>query len=478
LYDQIQTLIKEARDTKTKEESVPDPVRKAKSEQKHDAADDSSDSSSDDETAGLRQGGKRGFNSASNPKQNAVGEFNSAMGLTNITDDPQRYVMISSLVDGEFADYGVVKQAYLQAQQDAESGKSTEEGWVDPVTELITDLESFTSDNQKQMQMLCHRYYKRFLQAGSQCAQIKEQEVSDLQAALQKSTSAVMGTAVKLRDAGSELEASRYVESQLNQSKTFAQRVLKPLQLMQTAEQQYERRQLLNAITTIQLVRETATPLVESPLGQYLLFDRVPQLHQRIVAQSLQQLNLWCKVLRTEAEVIGKAAMNQRAIIFSVSNVTKAIEVTADGKGWRIRIDTQKQIASDADGRDAMTQVVEQLSNVSRGAGLQDLLTRCQHGDTFLRNVQTSRDRQLQLEIEDKNVEFEKFCHKVLGFMVVEDVCYHVTSPSVTTESRLHTQWSRIISEVGARALQKSSEPADVVKKTLLIARQFVDSAT
>ncbi|KAK7200707.1 hypothetical protein NESM_000128000 [Novymonas esmeraldas] len=357
---------------------------------------------------------------------------------------PSRYIAITSLVDGEFADYTTLKNAYMRHEEE----------------ELLRDLGVFIKENEGQVEALCEHHYPALIHAAQQCVSISERDAELVGEELSGATTLVRTAVVNMKKVTANLLLSRSTRDNLQQVRGLLSKAIAVAEFLETAESQTQRQQLVGAVATLRELIRLAAPLSEYSIGEYVLHVRVPALTQGIFSYAVQHLNNWLRVLRDSAHPIGTASMEWQGTV-TAGRLTSQLGMADTGEQWWLTEDfvpARLELAPFAEG-DAVTAV-------SNGAGIQAVFAEL-HREEYLSKYyaegrwQQARADLLECPLTLTNLSpaaaldaFRRYCAVALGFILIEDIVYCATSPHLRSRAEIIQLWSVLSSKVSEHALR------------------------
>ncbi|CAD2222861.1 exocyst complex component 6 [Angomonas deanei] len=400
-------------------------------DQENDEASGSSDDNEDDDN---NKGAK---------SRRAAARVNDTPATVNMA--PSRYIAITSLVDGEFADYTTLKTAYMRHEEE----------------DLLTDLESFIKENEGQVETLCKHHYPAFIHASQQCLSISEKDAQLVGEELSGATALVREAVLNMKQVAANLIVSRNTRNNLVEVRSLLARCMAVAEYIETAESQVQRGQLIGAISSIRELVRLSAALAEYAVGEYVLHIRVPRLSQSVFDMAVQQLNAWLRLLRDSAKEMGKAAVTWSGAI-SAGTLTKKVVMSEDGNYWWI-VERFKNANIEL----APFSKADVVTKVCNGAGIQSIFSELRCDEYFSKYYLEGRAQQSKADIfspqyslegagSDVVTEFENFCDTALGFMLLEDLVYSATSPRIQSTSEILGTWDRIAQVTSDRAMATS----------------------
>lgn len=356
---------------------------------------------------------------------------------------PARYITITSLVDGEFADYTTLKNSYMRHEEE----------------DLLRDLGVFIKENEGQVEALCEHHYPALIHAAQQCVDISERDAELVGEELSGATTLVRAAVVNMKKVTANLLLSRNTRDNLHQVRGLLSRAIAVAECLETAEAQTEQQQLVGAVTTLRELIRLAAPLSEYALGEYVLHVRVPALTQDVFSYAVQHLNSWLRVLRDAATPIGQAAMGWTGTT-AAGYLSAHVEMADSSEQWWL-----KESFVPAELRAAPFAAADAITAVSNGAGIQAVFVEL-HRDEYLQKYyaegrwQQARADLLEMTIPLTNktpaevlARFTQYCATALGFILIEDVVYCATSPHLRSRAEIIQLWAVLSAKVAEHAL-------------------------
>ncbi|EPY19680.1 hypothetical protein STCU_09339 [Strigomonas culicis] len=377
------------------------------------------------------------------PGKAAAGRADAGVGLAMA---PSRYIAITSLVDGEFADYTTLRTAYMKREEEA----------------LLKDLDAFVKDNEGQVEALCQNHYTVFIHAAQQCLAISEKDAQFVGEELSGATALVRSAVVDMRQVAANLILCRSTRDNLMKARGLLARCMAVAEYLETAESQLKREQLIGAITSLQELVRLSAPLAEYAIGEYVLHVRVPALTTSVFHIAVVKLNAWLKLLRDSANLIGKATLAWRGCI-AAGQTTKKVVVAEGGNYWWLVEHFASASITFADFDQGAL-----IASISNGAGIQRVFTELRRDEYFVKYYVEGRAQQAKADLfhcplaldgvssADVAADFESFCATALGFMLIEDIVYSATYPHVQSSAEVLRTWDRITQVITDRSMRIS----------------------
>ncbi|KPA76903.1 hypothetical protein ABB37_07291 [Leptomonas pyrrhocoris] len=356
---------------------------------------------------------------------------------------PSRYIAITSLVDGEFADYTTLKNAYMRREEE----------------DLLRDLGVFITENEGQVEALCEHHYPALLHAAQQCVDISERDAELVGEELSGATTLVRTAVVNMKKVTSNLLLSRNTRDNLQQVRGLLSKSIAVAEYLETAESQTDRQQLVGAVTTLRELIRLAAPLSEYAIGEYILHVRVPALSQDVFSYAVQQLNSWLRVLRDKAYPIGQAAMNWKGTT-AAGYLSSHIEMADASEQWWLKEDFVP-----AQLRAAPFAEADAITAVSNGAGIQAVFIELHREEYLDKYYGEGRWQQARADLLEAPMvltdlppaevlrKFTQYCATALGFILIEDIVYCATSPHLRSSAEIIQLWAVLSSKVAEHAL-------------------------
>ncbi|CBH17687.1 hypothetical protein, conserved [Trypanosoma brucei gambiense DAL972] len=385
---------------------------------------------------------------------------------------PSRYLAVTSIVDGEFTDYSTLKNAYIRNEEDV----------------LLEDIATFINENKGQVEKLCERHYPVFLQAARQCTSISEDDAKLVGQELSGAIELVRSSAMDMKVAAAELTLSRRVKDNVARVRLLLHGALEVAEHLETTEARLRQQQLLGAVVSLKQLLQMATPLIEYTLGDYVINQRVPQIAHEIFTCAIQHLNAWLKLLREMSLPIGTAAMTWRGTV-DPGSVEKELHMTDEGEWWVELSCTSAFI------RRAPFAEAEGISKVLRGAAMQEVFEELRCGAYYRNYYIDCRAQQAKLDLYDTPLRTEgvsgkalvedlnTYCATALGFILIEDIVYHVTDPHMQSTAEVLCMWDQISHAIAERArcvtsaLANDPDYTEHVVDVFRLLRRFVNIA-
>lgn len=388
---------------------------------------------SEDERGGSTDGRGGLLHADPDPLQDGTSKLEKLLRLA-----PSRYIALTSLVDGEVADYRTLRNAYLRHEED----------------QLLHDLDVFIKENEGRVEALCQAHYSSFIHAVEQCLMISPQDAQVVGEHLSAANAMVKSAVVNMKDAAAEMLALSTTCHNLEATRLLLERFVTLVEALEVAETQVVKCKLQGAVVAIRELVVLAAPLSGFVLGEYVLHRRAQALTQEVLTLAIQQLNTWLKRLRQEAVVIGRAAMEWKG--FHVpGRVAKRVVFAPGGDWWWIG-----ETFLPAETKMAPFAAADTVIDLSNGAGIQQVFEELHRGEDFRRYYCEGRMQQAQADFfnatcntnglpSDRIVEdFEQFCYAALGFILIEDVVHSATYPHVQSCSEILWSWDQLASSI------------------------------
>ncbi|CUG94458.1 Hypothetical protein, putative [Bodo saltans] len=378
----------------------------------------------------------------------------SSMMLQNA---PGRYIAVASLVDGEFADYTALKNAYLRNEDGS----------------LLEDLKAFIADQEQQVEAVCRAHYPAFLHAAEQCSRITSQDAEIIRDELMGAMRLVRDSASEMKEAASLLLLSRGVQSHMGSARSLLAQLKDVAESLETTESYVMKKQLLGAAISLETLTSSAGSVAEFALGAYVLHVCIPRLKRRIILEAQAQLNRWLTAMRSSAEAIGRDTILQRGHerVTAGKMVRKAVVSDDRGGSWAIVSTFQPATAMDQGGGGvsqataASVRLMNKLPDLIAGASVQRVFTVLGLQEVFRKTYADARAKQLYTDILDPAHitssssssstdssmldALTKFCHNALGSLILEDLAIHTTRPAaVRSDADIIVLWDGICSQV------------------------------
>ncbi|CAC9459767.1 conserved hypothetical protein [Leishmania infantum JPCM5] len=357
---------------------------------------------------------------------------------------PSRYIAITSLVDGEFADYTTLKNAYMRHEEE----------------DLLRDLGVFIKENEGQVEALCEHHYPALIHAAQQCVSISERDAELVGEELSGATALVRTAVVNMKKATSSLLLSRSTRDNLQQVRSLLSKAIAVAEYLETAESQTQRQQLVGAVATLRELIRLAAPLSEYAIGEYVLHVRVPALTQDVFSYAVQHLNNWLRVLRDKAYPIGKAAMEWQGTVAAGRLSSHLVMAEASEQWWLNEefVPAQLELAPFAE--------AEAITAVSNGAGIQAVFIEL-HREEYLDKYYTEgRWQQARADLLECPLtlaslspaevlsKFREYCATAMGFILIEDIVYGATSPHLRSRAEIIQLWASLSAKIAEHALK------------------------
>lgn len=354
---------------------------------------------------------------------------------------PARYIALTSLVDGEFADYTTLRNAYLRNDEE----------------QLMNDLEVFIRENESRVEALCQAHYAAFINAAEQCLNISPQDAQTVGEHLATANTMVKAAVVDIKQAAEDILTLRTTCGNLDATRDLLQRSLSVVEYLETAESQVAKMKLRGAVISLRELVRLAAPLAEFDLGEYVLHRRVPALTRQVLTCAVQQLNIWLNRLRQEALSIGTAAFEWRGACLP-GRIEKEVVFAPQGDWWWLSetfVPSEMTLAPFA--------VADTVLCLCNGAGIQVVFEELRRGEDFRRYYCEGRTQQAEVDFynatcraydltpEQLVEDFERFCRSALGFILIEDMVHTATSPQVQSCSEILRTWDRLATAISSR---------------------------
>ncbi|CAJ1018767.1 hypothetical protein NXY56_001259 [Leishmania guyanensis] len=357
---------------------------------------------------------------------------------------PSRYIAITSLVDGEFADYTTLKNAYMRHEEE----------------DLLRDLGVFIKENEGQVEALCEHHYPALLHAAQQCVSISERDAELVGEELSGATTLVRTAVVNMKKATSNLLLSRSTRDNLQQVRSLLSKAIAVAEYLETAESQTQRQQLVGAVATLRELLRLAAPLSEYAIGEYVLHVRIPALTQDVFSYAVQHLNSWLRVLRDKAYPIGKASMEWGGTVTAGSLSSHLVMAEASEQWWLNEEFVPAQLKL------APFEEAEAITAVSNGAGIQVVFLEL-HREEYLDKYyaegrwQQARTDLLECPLTLTNLspaevlsKFRQYCATAMGFILIEDIVHCATSPHLRSRAEIIQLWAILSAKITEHALK------------------------
>lgn len=354
---------------------------------------------------------------------------------------PSRYITLTSLVDGDFAEYTMLRNAYLRHEE----------------AQLIGDLEMFIKENEGRVEALCQVHYASFIRAVELCLSISSKDADTVSANLGVANEMVKKSVMNVKEAASNLLVRQTTCTNLESVRCLLELFLNVAEHLETAESQVEKKKLRSAVIAIRELASVASPLVSFALGEYVLHRRVPALINEVFAFAVQHLNTWLQRLRQESLPIGMAAFQWEGSNVPGS-VVKELNFDPSGDWWWL---SEKFLPSK--NTSAIFRASEAVLYLCNGAGIQNVFKELHRLEDFRRYYHESRVQQMQADFFNANFSvngmspeqlveyFHHFCAKALGFVLIEDIVHTATYPQVQSCSEILQTWSHLTTAIAAR---------------------------
>ncbi|KPI85531.1 hypothetical protein ABL78_5412 [Leptomonas seymouri] len=356
---------------------------------------------------------------------------------------PSRYIAITSLVDGEFADYTTLKNAYMRHEEE----------------DLLRDLGVFIKENEGQVEALCEHHYPALIHAAQHCVNISERDAELVGEELSGATTLVRAAVVNMKKATANLLLSRSTRDNLRQVRGLLSKATAVAEYLETAESQTDRQQLVGAVTTLRELIRLAAPLSEYAIGEYVLHVRVPALTQDVFSYAVQHLNSWLRVLRDKAYPIGQATMDWKGTM-AAGYLSSRVEMADASEQWWLKEEFVPAQLSAAPFAEA-----DAITAVSSGAAIQAVFLELHREEYLSRYYAEGRWQQARADLLEMPMvltnlsptevlsKFKQYCATALGFILIEDVVYCATSPHLRSRAEIIQLWAVLSSKATEHAL-------------------------
>lgn len=388
---------------------------------------------------------------------------------------PSRYIALTSLVDGEFADYTTLRNAYLRGEED----------------QLMSDLEVFVKENEGRVEALCQQHYSAFINAAEQCLSISAHDAELVGEHLSVANAMVRESVVDIKQAATEMITLRTTCGNLEETRALLHRCIAVVDYLETAESQVAKLKLRGAVISLRELVRLAAPLSAFALGEYVLHQRVPALTNCVLTSAVHQLNTWLNRLREEALPVGSAAFEWKGRS-TPGKVVKKVVFAEEGDVWWL---SESFVPSETH-MDHFA-VADTVISLCNGAGIQSVFEELRRGEDFRRHYCEGRTQQAYvdfynsvcpagLDAEGLIKDFETFCRSALGFILIEDIMHTATSPQVQSRSEILRTWDRLTSAICSRLTivsnalvgteQYSSHMLSILETMRLLLRHSMES--
>ncbi|KAG5510075.1 hypothetical protein JKF63_06968 [Porcisia hertigi] len=363
-------------------------------------------------------------------------------GMLNIS--PSRYIAITSLVDGEFADYTTLKNAYMRHEEE----------------DLLRDLGIFIKENEVQVEALCEHHYPALIHAAQQCVDISERDAELVGEELSGATTLVRAAVVNLKKVTSNLLLSRSTRDNLQQVRALLCKAVAVAEYLETAELQTQRQQLVGAVATLRELIRLAAPLSEYAIGEYVLQVRIPKLTQDVFTYAVQHLNNWLRILRDKAYPIGKAAMEWQGTVAAGKRSSRLVMADVGEQWWLSEEFVPAQLVLEPFAE------AEAITAVSNGAGIQAVFVELHRGEYLAKYYAEGRWQQARADLLESPLtltrlspaevlsDFRQYCATALGFILIEDIVFCATSPHLRSRVEMIQLWAVISAKIAEHALK------------------------
>lgn len=364
---------------------------------------------------------------------------------------PSRYIAITSLVDGEFADYTTLKNAYMRHEEN----------------ELLSDLTAFIKENEGQVELLCEHHYPSFIHATQQCLTISERDAQLVGEELSGASTLVKSAVVNMKQVASSMVLSRSTRENLLQTRTLLRRAQSVVEYLETAETQVSKEQLMGALASMRELVRLSAPMVDYALGEYVMRMRVPALTAQVFEHAVHHMNDWLRLLRSSAEPIGSAALEWHGHV-TPAFTTKHIVTSADGNEWWMEdyFIGSSLVPAAFDQADA-------VARIAHGAAIQNVFQELRRDDYFVRAFAEGRAQLLRADIIDAPLNlqaeglelvagFQQHCCVALGFMLTEDIVFSATSPHAHSRADVLRLWDQLSHGIADRVRRLSDAMASL----------------
>ena len=362
---------------------------------------------------------------------------------SNAAAASSRFMAISSLVDGEFADYSALKNAYIHHEDGS----------------LLEDLTVFVSDNEAQVQQLCRDHYVRFLNAARQCRSLSDEDAGVVKEELSGANILVRKSALEMKQAATALFLSSAAKEKIELTQVLTTRMRLVAEAVEAAEAQAQNQQLVAAVKSCDRAAHLATPLAGFVIGEYVLHHRIPQLRQTIFTAAQSNANGWMRYLREQTAVIGNVALqNHRGTAQNLGRFQRRIVIAEGGDEWWVDeqfVGSSVTIAGGDTG--TFASIVPVINNVCSGSFIQRVFLAANKEIEFAQHYNISRHQQHANDLFStapigSSEALQQYCALAVGVMVVEDIVHHVTRPHVTSKAELLALWDRISTRIAREA--------------------------
>lgn len=357
---------------------------------------------------------------------------------------PSRYISITSLVDGEFADYTTLKNAYIRHDEE----------------NLLRDLGIFIKENEGQVETLCEYHYPAFIHAAQQCIGISERDAELVGEELSGAAALVRMAVMNMRKVASSLVTSRSTRDNLQQVRTLLSKAIAVAEYLETAEAQTQKQQLVGAVISLRELVRLAAPLSEYALGEYVLHLRVPALTQNVFTYAVQHLNTWLGVLRDKAYPVGAASLRWDGTVAAGYMASKVIPGAMDDE-WQLSESFEPAVL-----RLTAFSECDAVTAVSNGAGIQAVFLELHREEYLTKYYAEGRVQQAKADILEATLpltglsqqevleRFRVYCATALGFILIEDIVYCATAPHIHSRAEIIQLWTSISGKVAEWAVK------------------------
>lgn len=370
---------------------------------------------------------------------------------------PARYIALTSLVDGEFADYTTLKNAYIRKEED----------------QLLSDLEVFVKENEGRVEALCKMHYSSFINAAQQCLSISARDAEVVGKHLHTANSMVKTSATNIKSCASEVISLQTTCENLDKTREYLNAFIAVVDCLEMAESHVAKQKLCSAILMIRELVRRCAPLAGYVISDYTLHERVPALTRTVSITAAQQLNGWLNQLRIEALTLGRSAMAWRGSVVP-GRIAKTVIFADEGGYWWLS-EALVPFSSSLTPFEGKVSV----DRLHSGTGIQLVFEMLHRGDDFRKCYCEGRKQQIRadfcsafdcsnLSAEECLLLFDEFCCRALGFILIEDIVHTITSPKVQSFSEILSTWGQLTNAIASRLtavsrvlLVPSAEPSE-----------------
>jgi hypothetical protein len=402
---------------------------------------------------------------------------------------PGRYLAVSSLVDGEFADYTALKNAYLR-NEDAS---------------LLDDLAAFIAENEQQVDAVCRTHYPVFLRAVRGCQQISTSDADLVREELAAASQVVLQRVNSIRESGVAYLGAKSTLDEVFRAKTCVEHLLAVSEIIEYTEKEVSKGRLVGAATSVRRLAGLTPSVTSMSLGDYLVSGVIPRIEASITTAAVQRLNEWLMHLREHAPQLGRSGLQSSSGVRIGEFVGFAV-VTEEGQ-WSIRrrfvrgqvsfappplpataaaagtaaagsgvsvpaaASSETQAAGSMKGDDTTTATTSSspLEVVAHGSAIQNIFRMLRKEDLFQQLYVSGRQRQIASDLgnpssfssqnaaagDDAEAALEqlrRYGYAALGTIITEDTVMHTTTPPIVAASEIILLWQMICEQLVVHA--------------------------